>query len=79
MVEVIVLTGVLWLVVMFVAVPFLTTIGAVVGDLISPSSLYKEGGGVIGGLIGWIVGGFLAVYSLVQVILHIIDLVKVLT
>lgn len=70
---------VVWGVMIFASIPIGMFLGAFVGFLTGAISDNEEVWAPIGAVLGWIGGAALAVFSIIQVILHIIALVQATT
>lgn len=71
--------GVLWFFLFIGFIPAGWISGAIVGSLLVKSSRDEYPKVAGGAIIGAMIGTLLAVFSLIQVILHIINLVRALT
>lgn len=70
---------VIWGVMIFASIPIGFGVGTVVGFFTGAISDNEDTGGAIGAILGWLGGAALAVFSIIQVILHIIALVQATT
>lgn len=70
---------VIWGVMIFASIPIGVGVGTFMGFLSGAVWDKEENGGLIGLVVGWISGAVLAVFSIIQVILHIIALVQATT
>lgn len=77
--EGIIIWGVIWLIsiplIWVLSVVGIGITGGLIGDRVD-SYGGGEAGASIGGFIGWIVGAIWAVIALIQVIIHVVDLVQ---
>ncbi len=70
---------VIWAVLVFASIPLGTLLGTAVGFFTGALSDNEDVGAPIGMIVGWTGGAALAVFSIIQVILHIIALVQATT
>jgi F0F1-type ATP synthase assembly protein I len=70
---------VIWGIMIFASIPLGALLGMTVGFFTGALSDNEDVGAPIGMIVGWIGGAALAVFSIIQVILHIIALVQATT